>query len=220
MKNHCEELHQLCKNLTRYRYTLNNATLLKKNIAKKTFPKNGIYILFEDGEEAHGTDRIVRIGSHTGQNNLKKRLLEHFYTEKKDRSIFRKNIGRALLQKKHDDYLAIWNIDFTTKKNKEEHGHKIDRKKENEIEKQVSDYIREHISFVVIQVDEKEQRLELEASIISTVSLCEECKASTDWLGISSPKESIRTGKLWQEQGVVKLLTAEDMQFLQDVTHA
>ena len=53
-------------------------------------------------------DRIVRIGTHRGDNNLYNRLKEHFINENKDRSIFRKNIGRALLNKNQDSYLEIW----------------------------------------------------------------------------------------------------------------
>lgn len=78
--------------------------------------KNGVYILFEKNEFGHNGDRIVRIGSHTGNDNLVKRLEEHFLKENKDRSIFRKNIGRALLNKNSDSYLDIWDIDLTSKK--------------------------------------------------------------------------------------------------------
>jgi hypothetical protein len=47
-------------------------------------PLNGIYILFEDGEIAHGTNRIVRIGTHTGKDQLFSRLKQHFIQENKD----------------------------------------------------------------------------------------------------------------------------------------
>ena len=40
-------------------------------------PPNGVYVLFEMGEEGHGGERIVRIGTHTGQNNLAPRIREH-----------------------------------------------------------------------------------------------------------------------------------------------
>jgi hypothetical protein len=85
MSDLCYELHQLCSLLPRLRFPFE----------EKDIPCNGVYILFEEGEEAHGMDRIVRIGSHTGQNKLLSRLREHFINENKDRSIFRKNIGRA-----------------------------------------------------------------------------------------------------------------------------
>ena len=45
---------------------------------KQEIPENGIYILFEKGEFAHSTNRIVRIGTHTGDNQLRSRLFQHF----------------------------------------------------------------------------------------------------------------------------------------------
>jgi len=217
MKKHCEELHKLCKKLKRYKYSLNDATLLKRNISENTFPKNGIYIVFEKGEEAHDTCRIVRVGTHTGLDNLRPRLLEHFYKENKNRSIFRKNIGRVFLC--DDPYLPIWNVDFTTRKNKEKYKADFDKEKENDIEHQVSDYIRDHISFVVLQVDSKKQRLDLESKIFTTVSQCEKCKASKHWLGISSPIEKIKNNGLWQVQGYRTPLTDNDMKLLQKIAH-
>lgn len=55
---------------------------------EKEIPNNGIYILFEKGETGHLTNRIVKIGSHTGVNQLPARLNQHFIKENKDRSIF------------------------------------------------------------------------------------------------------------------------------------
>ena len=37
-------------------------------------PKNGVYTLFEQGEMAHGGDRVVRVGTHAGANHLPSRL--------------------------------------------------------------------------------------------------------------------------------------------------
>ena len=56
---------------------------------------------------------------------------------------------------------------------------------------------RDNFSFVVLEIDDDKKRLEIESKIISTVSLCEECCASKDWLGLSSPKEKIRKSGLW-----------------------
>jgi len=39
--------------------------------------------------------------------------------------------------------------------------------------------------------------LKIESKIISTISLCEECKPSHNWLGLFSPKEKIRDSGLW-----------------------
>ena len=82
-------------------------------------PQNGIYILFEQGEVAHGTNRIVRVGTHTGDKQLRSRLEQHFIKENKDRSIFRKNIGRAILNRDQDPYLERWELDLTTRQAKE-----------------------------------------------------------------------------------------------------
>ena len=103
------------------------------------FPANGIYILFEEGEQAHGMKRIVRIGTHTGNNQLRPRLSQHFINERKDRSIFSKNIGRCLLNKNNDPFLEDWQRDLTTRAAKEQWADKIDFAKQAEIENQVSD---------------------------------------------------------------------------------
>ena len=49
-------------------------------------PEDGVYIVFERGEWGHRGERIVRVGTHTGQGRLRSRLVEHFLNENKDRS--------------------------------------------------------------------------------------------------------------------------------------
>jgi hypothetical protein len=164
---------------------------------ERLIPENGIYILFEKNESGHGKDRIVRIGTHTGRNKLLSRLKEHFVNENKDRSIFRKNIGRALLAKDKDPYLTSWELDILTIKGKKDNLYKINLEKQKEIEKRVTKCMRDNFSLVVFPVDEKNKRLELESKIISTISLCCECEPSKDWLGLFSPKEKIRKSGLW-----------------------
>ena len=164
---------------------------------KQKIPKNGIYILFEKGELAHTTKRIVRVGTHTGLDQLPPRLYQHFENENKDRSIFRKNIGRALLNKDRDPFLKQWELDLTTRNAKDRYSHLVDFKKQKEIEKEVTRYIQDNFSFVVFPIENKERRLNLEARIISTISLCDECKPSQTWLGNFSPKEKIRQSGLW-----------------------
>jgi hypothetical protein len=117
--------------------------------------------------------------------------------ENKDRSIFRKNIGRALLNKDNDLFIEQWEKDLTTKNERTLHSNSIDLTKQKEIEKRVTKYIRDNFSFVVFQIDNKDKRLELESKIISNVSLCDECNPSQNWLGLSSPKEKIRKSGLW-----------------------
>lgn len=101
----CEALHEWANSLPALRFPFADATI----------PLNGIYVLFEHGEVAHGTNRIVRVGTHTGTGQLRSRLRQHFLVENKDRSIFRKNIGRALLNRDHDPFLPIWELDRTSR---------------------------------------------------------------------------------------------------------
>lgn len=160
-------------------------------------PLNGIYVLFEEGETAHATNRIVRVGTHTGNNQLRSRLHQHFVTENKDRSIFRKHIGRALLTKADDPFIEQWQIDLTSRAARIEHASAMDFDRLRLVEREVTAYLQKAFSFIVFPVSEKSQRLELESKIISTVSWCEECSASVGWLGQYSPVERIRKSGLW-----------------------
>src|SRR5690606_13641211 len=119
----CTKLHQIIQNLPRFSFPF-DATAI---------PKNGIYFLFERDEFGHDGERIVRIGTHTGDNQLPSRLQQHFVTENKDRSIFRKNIGRAILAKNNDPYSVDWEFDRTSRVNREKYG-LGDREKQSKIE--------------------------------------------------------------------------------------
>jgi hypothetical protein len=187
MSENCNKLHKLFNSLERHKFPFD----------KNKIPKNGIYILFENKEKVYNLDRIVRIGTHTGLNQLHSRLEQHFLKENKDRSIFRKNIGRALLNKAKDPFIDSWELDLTTKENKEKYSLTIDFNRQKEIEKKVTEYIQKNFSFVVFEVSDKERRLSLESKIISTVSLCKECIPSKEWLGLYSPKIKIRESGLW-----------------------
>jgi len=162
-----------------------------------SIPRNGIYVLYESGELGHGSDRIVRVGTHTGDNQLRSRLRQHFLNENKDRSIFRKNIGRALLNRDQDAFFPHWELDLTTSAAKTKYRDIVDHAKQQEIEQQVTQYIQTRFEFVVMNVTAKEVRLELEARMISTVAACCNCRPSPQWLGLHSPKAKIRDSGLW-----------------------
>jgi len=166
--------------------------------------RNGIYVLFEKGEEGHGGPRIVRVGTHTGANQLRSRLVQHFLKENKDRSIFRKNIGRCLLTRSNDGYLPIWQQDFTARAARLARPAEFDAVRQAAIESDVSRYIRDAFSFVTIEVAEKDDRLRLEAGLVSLVSHCSECGPSGSWLGLHSPKDRIRESGLWQVNELYK----------------
>jgi hypothetical protein len=187
MQHLCEDLHRWANSLPVFKFPFDVRAL----------PFNGIYLLFEKGEIAHGTNRIVRVGTHTGINQLQSRLKQHFLVENKDRSIFRKNIGRALLNRDRDPFLSDWELDLTARKAKEQHSGHVDMTRQQIVERRVSDYIQSSFRFVVVPVDEKKRRLRLESRLISTISLCETCRPSLDWLGRFSPKEKIKKSGLW-----------------------
>lgn len=187
MSIECTKIHEIASSLERHKFPFGETKI----------PLNGIYVLFQKGEKAHGQDRIVRVGTHTGDNQLCPRLKQHFLSENKDRSIFRKNIGRALLKKQNDAFFQFWELDLTTRKAKDDYSQQIDFDYQQKIESQVSEYIRKNFSFSVFEVASKEERLEIESKLISTVSWCDECKSSSDWLGNSSPKEKIVQSGLW-----------------------
>jgi len=186
-KEICEQLHKIFNNSKRISFPFNDEKI----------PFNGIYILFEKGEQAHEGDRIVRIGTHTGENQLRSRLKQHFINENKDRSIFRKNIGRAILNKNKDDFIKQWEIDLTTREAKDLFSKEIDFEKQKQIEKLVTKHIQENFSFIVFGIDDKDERLKIESKIISSISLCDKCGRSVNWLGNYSPKEKIKESGLW-----------------------
>lgn len=120
--------------------------------------RDGIYVLFERGERAHGGQRIVRIGTHTGDGNLCARLHEHFLNPNKDRSIFRKNIGRAILNKEKDPFLKYWNTDRTSRADRAKIAKELDIARQADVERRVTAYIREMFTFCVIEATTKIQR--------------------------------------------------------------
>lgn len=194
MSEICQRLHHLFNSFAAQGFPFD----------RNVIPRNGIYILFENGERAHGGKRIVRVGTHNGANQLRPRLNQHFVKENKDRSIFRKNIGRALLRKANDPFLEQWEWDLTSRKAKEAYSPLLDKEKQRATEQAVSDYIQSNLSFVVFPVEGKEERLAWERKIISTLSWCEEYRPSQGWLGLYSPKKKIRESGLWLVNGLYK----------------
>ena len=187
-------MHDLC---ARLHHEFQQSPVFSFPFEESAIPLNGIYVLYEAGETAHGANRIVRVGTHTGNNQLRSRLKQHFVNEQKDRSIFRKNIGRALLNRDKDPFLAQWETDLTTSEVTRKHGPAIDRAKQATVEHMVTEVIQKRFHFAVFQVDEKDKRLELEGRMIATISRCENCGPSQQWLGLHSPKTKIRNSGLW-----------------------
>lgn len=180
-------------------------------------PENGIYFFYEKGEvSAHGArlPRIVRIGTHRN-GNFRSRISEHYLLDDRkmafdrakptphDRSIFRKNIGRVILNRAGDPYLAVWEIDFMKTMNCKSHGHLRDLEKDRQIETEVTCILRENFSFRFIKIEDEQQRFGVngfERQLIGTVARCMVCGPSEGWFGNHSPVAKIRSKGLWQVQ--------------------
>lgn len=130
MKNIALELHQLFNEQKRFSFPFDKFM--------NEIPKNGIYIIFENGEKYNDFDRIVGIGTHTGIGQLLSRLNQHFINENKNRSILRKNIGRCFLSKENSKYVNLWELDTTSRADKEKNLKLLDLSFEKELEKQIS----------------------------------------------------------------------------------
>lgn len=200
----CEWLHKQLEQLPLLKYPFN----------PKDLPENGIYFFYEAGETwGHGGDkpRIVRVGT-SKEGNLRKRIAEHFLLDEgkmnfeaskpapRERSIFRKNIGRALLNQRKDEYLKVWELDFTSHKSREEKSCLRNIAKEKALETEITSLLRSKFFFKVIELTGQSQRMGktgLESASIGTVARCLICKSSTHWLGRHSPKPEISGGKLW-----------------------
>ena len=196
VERRCQRIHEWANGLRRFSFPFEPADI----------PENGIYFLFEKGERAHGVDRIVRIGTHIGKRRLPIRLKDHFLRENKDGSIFRKNIGRALLNKEQDSFLEVWDRKPTPR---EFHNKKV------HVEKVVSSYIRDKISFSALSIEGKGERKSLESKIISTISWCEKNCPSRSWLGRCSPEQKIQESGLWLVRELYKEpLSEEEMEKL------
>ena len=60
--------------------------------------------------------------------------------------------------------------------------------------------------------------IKLQSRIISTVSLCDECRPSEKWLGLYSPKAKIRESGLWLVNELYKVpLGEKGVEVLKDI---
>lgn len=175
--------------------------------------KNGIYIIFEKGEHYYGYKRIVRVGTHKSLNRLQKRMKDHFIRMNKDGSIFRKNIGKALLNKDNDEYLSIWSLNTSQQKNRQF----INKEKQKAIELSVSEYMKNNITFTVFDVEDTPIRMKLESALISLLNRSNDFHQSAEWLGNYSTEDKIRNSGMWLKQGLSsEPLTLEEFNFIED----
>jgi len=224
MSDNCQWLHEQLEKLPLFSYPFQINKL----------PYDGIYFFYEKNENwGHGglKPRIVRVGTHKN-GNFRSRISEHFlldeakmnFTEGNpaphERSIFRKNIGRALLNRDKNGYLDVWEIDFTTHKSREENRQLRNIMVEKVIESAITKILRENFSFRFIVMDNQDERMGtkgLESSLIGTLARCNKCGPSLNWLGNVSPKRKIRESGLWLVQHLSSPeITQEERKIISD----
>ncbi|WP_298289157.1 hypothetical protein [uncultured Lutibacter sp.] len=185
-------IHNYFNNQKRYSFPYD------RKVLKELTDLNGLYVLFEKGEKYNGFDRIVRIGSHDGNDRLIKRLGNHFNSKKHRGSVFRKHIGRCFLNIAKDNYLEHWNRPFKSKVEKEVHGKFVDLEYEKIYEEKVTEHIHNNLSFAIIpKIYDREKRDRIEEGLISSLNQSEKKISSENWLGNSHPDKRIRNAKIW-----------------------
>jgi len=207
MSELCEWLHRQLEQLPSVKFPFRLEQL----------PRNGIYFFYENNEiwEHNGNKpRVVRIGTHR-DGNFRSRIKEHYLLEESkmnfdrknskpsDRSIFRKNIGRAILNRDKDDYIKIWEIDFTSRRNRELLGYKRNIDKERSMESTITKILRNKFFYRFFLIEHQIERMGsqgLESSLIGTLAGCKKCRPSIKWLGNHSPKKQIQESGLWLVQ--------------------
>ncbi len=201
----CMIMHKLFNSLPRYSW---------KDIEKVPFD-DGIYLLFEEGEKYQGLDRVTHVGSNKSDGRLKDRLKDHFIKEKKDGSILRKSLGRALLNKVGHSYLEIWDMNMSNAKVKAMYGHLYDRLIEEGIEVEVTRMLRNHFTVALLQVKSSEDRLRLKKGIIATLFNDGYFKPGPSWLGLNSPVKKISQSGLWNVQSLGSVpLTNQELEVI------
>ena len=178
----CNRVHEILEVLPSWKFPSNH------------LPKQGLYFFYEDGEiTSHtGKPRIVRVGTHGPNRTLKRRLRDH-YNGNREGSIFRKELGSALLKRSgaSEDQIREWR----KKRKLSRSWHTFEK-----IERQVSEILRLKFTFKALSVDTEEERSHLEETIIPTLAACSKCQPSNDWLGKFAWKETIISSGLWNDR--------------------
>lgn len=174
------------------------------------WPDRGVYFFFATDEQRTNTDhlRLTRVGTHAVSEGSGTSLWNRLRTHRgalsgsyegggnHRGSVFRKRVGEALVERYdlHDEY-PEWGEGSSA-------GRDL-RLEELEMERRVSDYLRE-LPFLWVDVDDEpgpgSDRAYLERNAIALVS--NYGKESIDprsngWLGNDSPSQKIRASGLW-----------------------
>lgn len=205
-------IHEAVSKLPRYRF--DDSTEI--NV------KNGLLVVFEDGEKYGEYDRIVYVGINKKSGRLPGRVQE-FISGKKDGVVLRKYIGEALLLRDKDPYVRIWAKDASSPEKLRRIGTFYDPKKEAATEIRVSSYLKEHMSFSVIEINNSKNRTLAQNGLVTTLKdAYSQYPISTTWLGRYNPDLKIRTNALWMKgNDQARPFSGEELgYFLNEVIHS
>lgn len=166
-------------------------------------PFNGLYLFFEAGQKvaikSKEYNRIVRIGINEKPNNFRSRIRGH-YNENIEGSVFRENIGWALLESRGKKPLET----YITKKN---------YRKQNSggaLETEISDYLSKAFTYKAFRID-YDKLATYEDIMIAAFRIYYQWKTFKkeldmgNWLGVHSYslQNKIKRSGLWNSEGVI-----------------
>ncbi|MBC15580.1 MAG: hypothetical protein CL942_00870 [Desulfovibrio sp.] len=199
--------------------------LLHDSDGRMGWPKQGLYLFFENGEERSESGkgpRIVRVGTHAvsdgSKTTLWNRISQHKGIVKSGGgnhrgSIFRLIVGEAIQQKDPTEIVHSWGKGSSAPKDI--------RDNELPLECAVSDIIRS-MPFLFIDVPgisaKDNDRSLLEQNLIGLLSNYDRetlDPPSPNWLGRSCPRNLIQCSGLWNSQHVEKGYTPDFLDLLE-----
>lgn len=171
------------------------------------WPDRGIYFFFASDEYRGGQLRLTRVGTHAVSSGSSTSLWDRLRTHRGAKrgsyegggnhrgSVFRKRVGEAIIERDGlDDEYPEWGVGSSAGREQ--------RLAELELERRVSDYIRD-LPFLWVNVDDEpgpdSDRAYLERNAIALVSNYERESVDPreDWLGQYSRSAKIRESGLW-----------------------
>lgn len=177
-----------------YKTLTDNCTFLSYSDIANIRDESGVYIFFDNdckiNINGRQYPRIIRVGE---SSNLRNRLKNHFNGNGTN-SKFCHLVGSTIIQSKENKQNILYHwINKTPLQNINEN----EQEEIRNIRAEVQKYIRK-LNFVIISIKEDENRKQLEASLISTLSWYHlfERPASKNW----QENKILQTG-LWCTQG-------------------
>ena len=174
------------------------------------WPDRGVYFFFANDEHRQSTDslRITRIGTHAVSEGSATTLWDRLRAHRGNLSgsyegggnhrgsVFRKAVGEALINRDGlEEAFPRWGVGNSAGRER--------RLEELELERRVSEYIRE-LPFLWVDVDDEpgttSDRAYIERNAIALVSNSEKESIdprSNEWLGTHHPNRKIRRSGLW-----------------------